>query len=324
MLRWLLSILGISALAFCTGCDADQALVETDHALAAKVGAPEPLPLGALPTWESGLAEMMYYDAERVIYDTPRSYTLVALTVREFHDDAEWVKTTREGGAPVLKLLIAEETPANNYNYRFTTTLIADRATLAPRALTSTSQEWCGTTYCRAIWADGAATLREYSYMDDRGERELDLPTGALPIEVALLHARDLVARQDYLAEQPARLWLPTARTIRWWPVEEAVSAVWRTKGRSVLATPAGSFDTVRLILDPTADAGEASDADGGDSKARAAKRLLAEVWVEAARPHRVIRFEIGDTKATLAGTESRPYWDSSSRSRFYERGAAP
>ena len=90
--------------------------------------------LGQLPYWDDGLSEVSYYKAVDIIYGKPRSYVRVHMVNRQWMDPTTGVKSSKPDAEslPVLKLIISEEIPTENYSYRYLTTIFARRSDLAP------------------------------------------------------------------------------------------------------------------------------------------------------------------------------------------------
>lgn len=260
--------------------------------------------LGGLPIWDDGLAEMCYYDATTSIYGKPRHYTRVHLVNREWFELESGVKTDQTESAtarPVLKLNIAEEIPTANYNYRYLTTLFANRATLWPHKLVVSSQEWCGSTFKHLRWRDDALHVQSFSYFEGAADATTTLPANVLPFEAAFLIAREVALG----GAPPADVrWLPPVRTNRAPRLTPIADAKWEVGARSKLQVKLGEIECVEVRFTL------------GDATCR--------FWVETAPPHRLVKFAGFDESFELVGYEHRAYWDARWTSNFYPPNDAP
>ncbi|MCB2410280.1 hypothetical protein [Hymenobacter lucidus] len=134
--------------------------------------------------WEDGLAEVATYEAERVIYKKMRRFELTQITVKEEFNQEFNVKTDayeRPDEFPVLKVNQFCRIPTDQYPYHFLTSLFFRRdQPVALHKLTTSSQEWCGTTF-KAITDDGEQYTEVYnSYWDGQGAGQRQLRRNAL------------------------------------------------------------------------------------------------------------------------------------------------
>ncbi|TYZ07899.1 hypothetical protein FY528_14370 [Hymenobacter lutimineralis] len=139
--------------------------------------------------WDDGLAEVATYEAERVIYNKPRQFEYTLITVKEDFNRQFNVKTDdyqRPDLFPVMKVNEFCRIPTDNYPYHFLTSLFFPREQpTALHKLTTSSQEWCGTTF-KAVQAGSTGYQLTYnSYWDGQGEGTRPLP-GAMLFEDAL------------------------------------------------------------------------------------------------------------------------------------------
>ncbi len=259
--------------------------------------------LGALSIWDDGFAEISYYDATRTIYGQPRSYTRVQIVVREWFDPEAGVKTDDTSAAsavPVLKLNICEEIPTENYNYRLMQTLLAQRYTLAPLKLASSSQEWCGTSYKHLRWTGPDPGYHSFSYFEGEADQHWPLPDGAVPFETLLLKARE---RATAAGTTRLRVLPPMDSThgVAPRPTDVTLTA---GPGIDSLKTPAGTFRVRSVII-----AGLAEP---------------ARLWIETDGAQRLIRYDLAGTRGTLRAVERRAYWDRNWKSSAHPVGEAP
>lgn len=129
--------------------------------------------------WEDGLAEVAVYDAERVIYNQVRRLEYVQLTVKEDFNQQYQVKTDdyqRPDLFPVMKVNQFCRIPTEQYPYHFLTSLFFRRESpTSLHKLTTSSQEWCGTTF-KAFLDDGQQYVETYnSYWDGQGASQRHL-----------------------------------------------------------------------------------------------------------------------------------------------------
>jgi hypothetical protein len=130
--------------------------------------------------WDDGLAEVATYAAERVIYNKSRPFDYTLITVKEDFNKAYNVKTDqydRKDLFPVMKVNQFCRIPTDNYPYHFMTAMFFRRDNpLYLHKMTSSSQEWCGTTF-KAITQAGNHFLFAFnSYWDGQGAGKMNLP----------------------------------------------------------------------------------------------------------------------------------------------------
>ncbi|MCC2545138.1 hypothetical protein LJY25_01660 [Hymenobacter sp. BT175] len=134
--------------------------------------------------WEDGLAEVAVYDAERVIYNKPRRFEYVQITVKEEFNQRFNVKTDdyqRTDLFPVMKVNQFCRIETDQYPYHFLTSLFFRRdEPITLYKLTTSSQEWCGNTF-KAITDDALQYTQSYnSYWDGQGSGERALRRNVL------------------------------------------------------------------------------------------------------------------------------------------------
>ena len=258
--------------------------------------------LSDLSVWDDGLSEMCYYDATDTVYGTKRHYTRVHLFNRQWMDPATGVKTEPDspGAVPAFKLLIAEQIPTDNYNYRYLTTVFLRRSDLTPLKMTSSSQEWCGHTFKHLRWTDDRLDVQSFSYFPDEGDRTYQRVADAVPFESLFVLARNVVS-----TGRTRRLQLlPSMRSNRQVVPDAAAATLVPDSMTKRVTVPLGTFEVRRVQLQ--------SD------------RLSAWFDVEVDAPHRIIAFEAGRLAGRLQSFERRAYWDQRWGSAVYPRGSAP
>jgi hypothetical protein len=260
--------------------------------------------LGALAIWDDGLAEMAYYDAEYTIYGERRAYTRVQLLNREWFDPDSGVKVSPDtpGAVEVFKLNIAEEVPTENYNYRFLTTVFAERDTLALRKLATSSQEWCGLTYKHARWRDDGLDVQSFSYFAGEAEETASLPASVMPFEASFLLVRQYVATAA-IPDEPVAL-LPPLRSNHGIGSLAAAPGKFTLGAAEELTTPAGTGAARPVTLE------------------HAGKTY--RYWVQQAPPYLLLRYEGPGEGVELAALERRAYWDQEWESDVHPVNEAP
>ncbi|MCR5886453.1 hypothetical protein LRS06_01420 [Hymenobacter sp. J193] len=153
--------------------------------------------------WDDGLAEVATYAAERTIYQKPRQFEYTLITVKEDFNREFNSKTDdyqRPDLFPVMKVNQFCRIPTDNYPYHFLTSLFFRREQPTQlHKLTTSSQEWCGTTF-KALTAEASGYQQTYnSYWDGQGAGTRHLP-GAMLFEDGLPYT----LRSLRFARQPA------------------------------------------------------------------------------------------------------------------------
>lgn len=165
--------------------------------------------------WDDGQAEVATYDASTVVYGKPRAHTLRLITVyedfnREYYAKADW-PYGQKPILPVIKQIQTTTIPTANYDYHFLTAVFVDRDDFGRTVkLTTTSQDWCGTTsktfelwgekprmIYTSYWdGEGNGTRELGSNIDDYFEEDLLLNLRALPFRDGLNAAFWLYPKQ--------------------------------------------------------------------------------------------------------------------------------
>jgi hypothetical protein len=123
--------------------------------------------------WDDGKAEVITYDAERVVYGKSRSFEYTYVLVKETFNKEYQVKTDaydRNDLYEVMKINKFCRIPTMKYPYHYLTSVFLKRddASLVHK-LTNTSQEWCGNT-AKSFVEDGNNYRYQYmSYWDGQG-----------------------------------------------------------------------------------------------------------------------------------------------------------
>ncbi|GEO05008.1 hypothetical protein AAE02nite_26720 [Adhaeribacter aerolatus] len=160
--------------------------------------------------WDDGLAEVAIYQAERVVYNKPRSFEYVLITVKEDFNQAFNVKTdnyNRSDLFPVMKVNQFCRIPTDNYPYHYLTSLFFRRENpVQVHKITSSSQEWCGNTFKAITQAGNNFNYSFNSYWDEQGTGELTLPgdllfEDQLPYTLRSLRFKDGLTLKAPIAE---------------------------------------------------------------------------------------------------------------------------
>jgi len=202
--------------------------------------------------WYDGKAEYAEYEASRVIYGQPRSYTARFFTNKERYDFATSTKAN-SGGLEAFKFHQRHDAPTPNYMYHFSTMAYVDTQNLMPVKLEMSSQEDCGATFKQFVTQRKGQAMdwMQSSYFPGEGVKRGKLPlTGEVPLVYA--DALPLVLRSFPFGkvEQIELDVIPTQTDTHLTPVER-VRVVVRYAGREVVEVPAGKIDAHVLQVLP-------------------------------------------------------------------------
>ncbi|NOT02569.1 MAG: hypothetical protein HOP29_18330 [Phycisphaerales bacterium] len=264
-----------------------------------------------LPLWEDGFSEMCYYDATCELQGKRREFTRVHLMNREAMDERRWIKAAGNETyvLPVLKMVISEEAPTENYNYRFLTTAYLERPSLEPVKVCVSSQEWSGHSFKMLQWSrfqenqpsEWSLDLCSYSDIPDEGDRWWPHLSNVDAYESLYLFARAVIASGG----ESRRMRLLHSLRHNHAADSEPVSAILRIDGEPrEIKVPPGRFNVRRVVLDWEG----------------------AETWfdVETAAPFRLVAYQASDIHAELRFVERRAYWDPEWKSGFHKPENAP
>lgn len=260
-----------------------------------------------LAVWDDGLAELCYYDASETIYGRTRNYTRVMLVNREWLNSEQMVKSESKStqDLPVFKTNLIEEIPTENYNYRYMATVFLGRPELRFEKLSASSQEWCGTTFQRAVRRGTGIDVESFSYFEGEADRHATLPADSdlYPLAAMFLLAREVSSTG---VSKPVRV-LPKMRSTHGIAPEPSVGLLSREEAARQVRTSLGAIHCRRVML-----------SNGAGEK-------VASYDIEAAAPYRVVAHEhVDGLRLVLRYSERRAYWDRKQASRFYEQGQAP
>jgi len=134
----------------------------------------DPLGFAQHPRWSDGKAEVARYAAVRTIYGGEREFELIRIAVREPYDPARRVKpdTSRPGAVDAIKTVAVHEVPSGK-PYAYRQQVICRVAQADPRHLfdaTSSSQEWCGSTFSLLVRRGAGFEREAHCYFDGLGD----------------------------------------------------------------------------------------------------------------------------------------------------------
>jgi len=213
------------------------------------------------PVWYDGLAEQADYEATRVIYGQPRSYTARLFTNKERYDPDTTTKAAGGDGVEVFKFHQRHDAPTKNYTYHFSTMSYVRSADLASVKLEMASQEDCGATFKRFVYDGETIKWFQSSYFPNEG-----LKTGAVDTPDAFVYADALpLVLRGYPFDEPREVVLnvmPVQTDTHLTPVRP-VPMVVKLVETKTMDLPAGQIETHVLSLSPVQ---KQDRIDGGDT----------------------------------------------------------
>lgn len=256
-------------------------------------------PAGFWDHWGDGQAELDSYTLVQPRYGELRRGTAVWVFVTEDFTEAQRVKSDGGHGDeyPVFKHNDVRHFQTGIYDYDLLTSTFTKLGgpVGVPVKVSMGMQEWCGNAYSQLLSRPTTLDFTGHSYFDGEGDRQIALPR---PAQAVLLDQMPTLAR-GIIGAWPApgasaeiQLLDSLARQrmehhdARWIP-----ATVTRAPQPAPVTVPAGTFDAAAVTLTPSA----------GPSY----------TWqVEAAPPHRIVRWESSDGEVgELVATIRAPYW---------------
>jgi hypothetical protein len=256
--------------------------------------------------WGDGRAELAGYDLTFPRYGHPRSGVAVTIFVTETFSNSLRVKSDpgKHPAAdefPVMKLNLVEDFATGIYDYNLMTSAFVALSAVnglpagSATKVSFSSQEWCGNVYAQVLFDASSARLTAHSYFDGEAdqERTLDVPAGTLDEDALPLWARGFAAPVLATGESRTVMLLGSLRSARLAhrPLDVVRATLTRAAGATRVTVPAGTFAVERRTVALA----------GGVS------------WtfdVEAAEPHRIVRWECSDGElAQLLASDRLQYW---------------
>ncbi len=249
--------------------------------------------------WHDGKAELDGYRLTVSRYGQERVGTGVMIYVTEPFSESRRVKVEDAGADPgdtfdVLKLNVIRDFQTGIYDYNTMVSVFVRSADFSPVKISFTSAEWCGHVYEELLFYPGKITGYYHSYFEDEsGPVEMENVEGGIAEDNLFVLLRGL--RGDFLepgGRREVRLF-PSVFAGRLAHVQPAwVDAVIeRRADPQKIQVPAGEFEVTGYTVGIT----------GGRE---------GIYYVEAAYPHRIIRWEMPpDVRGELTGSERLVYW---------------
>lgn len=274
--------------------------------------------------WGDGRAEVATYDLTYPRYGEPRRGVAVAVFVTEtFSEDA---RVKADPGThpssdefPVMKLNLVQDFPTGIYDYHLMTSAFAGlsehggRTEGAVAKVSFSSQEWCGQVWHELVPEARSVRYVSHSYFDGEADErvELDWPADGVAEDALLLWARGLASPVLDPGESRRVRLLSALEISRLGhaPPEWARATLARANETSSIDVPAGRFEVVRLEVEIEAGVARRSYPPRAAAGPRPVRRWT--FWVEAAAPHRIVRWErAGGARAELLASRRLPYWE--------------
>jgi len=247
--------------------------------------------------WHDGLAELDGYRLSVDRYGQTREGYAVMIYVTEPFSDSKRVKVNDHTRNPsdvvdVLKLNLVRDFQTGIYDYNTMTSVFVRASDFDPLKVTFSSAEWCGHVYSEMVFRDRIDGFFSSYFEDESGSFQIDRQRNAVSEDNLFILLRGL--RGEFLAAGQSRkiLLLPSAYHSRLThrPVEYIEATISRAKGTEQTAVPAGSFETARYDVS-------------------AGKDRSGSFWIEAAYPHRIVRWSLAPDVGELTGTARLKYW---------------
>jgi len=203
------------------------------------------------PVWYDGQAEQADYQAIRMIYGQPRSYTARFFTNKERYDPDTTTKAVGSTGIEVFKFHQRHDAPTKNYTYHFSTMSYVATPVLMSVKLEMGSLEDCGASFKRFVNGPDGLTWMQSSYFPQEGMKQGTLD---VPDSFVFADALPLVLR-GYPFGEPREMELnvlPTQMDTHWTETKPVTMVVQYVE-RKTMDLPVGEVDTHMLRLVPKA-----------------------------------------------------------------------
>ncbi len=282
---------------------------------AAKAPAPVDPPFGAY--WHDGKAELDGYRYTVTRYGQKRRGQAVLVYVTEPFSRSKNVKVDDPAKNPrdtfdVLKLNLVRDFQTGIYDYNTMTSLFVQSQDFDPVKVSFSSTEWCGNVYEELRLDPGRVTQRLTSYFEDESAtRDEPRMKGGILEEELFVKLRGLNGEYLRAGDSTTVPLLLSAfrRRLAHWPLRWTAVTIQRLEGTRMVGVPAGRFKTLVYTV---------KTGNGHDGL----------FFVEAAYPHRIIRWEWkqaarqkggsgpslgqrheGNDSGELAGSARLEYW---------------
>ena len=257
--------------------------------------------------WGDGQAELSGCDLTFPRYGQLRRGVAVTIFVTETFSNTLRVKADPgkhppDDEFPVMKLNLVEDYQTGIYDYNdMTSSFVA----LAPvngkpagsaTKISFSSQEWCGQTFQQLLFDTTAIRATSHRYFDGEGDRQnqLDSPAEGIGEDDLLLWARGMAAPRLAPGESREVPLLSSLQASRQQhtPLSWRRATLSRAARQQQISVPLGKFAVeVRT--------------------AAIAGGVARTIYVEAAEPHRIIRWESSTGEhAELLGSRRMKYWE--------------
>lgn len=257
-------------------------------------------PAGFWDHWGDGRAELAGYTLTERRYGELRQGEAVLVFVTEDFTAKQRVKSDGGHGDeyPVLKLNEVRDFQTGIYDYNLMTSawlrLDGEVPLGLPDKVSFSMQEWCGHVYEELVVQPDGLDQRFFSYFDgETTEGKRDLPARGVVADAMPMLVRGLGGTLLAPGESRDVPWLASApdrrmqhREFRW-----ETAKLTRSAGSEAIEVPAGSFQAYSVV-------------------AEVAGGTTTTWWVEAAAPHRLVKWARSDGEVgELTGAVRRSYW---------------
>lgn len=248
--------------------------------------------------WYDGKAELDGYRLKVSRYGELRDGTAVMIFVTEPFSESKRVKVDDHRKNPsdvvsALKLNLVRDFQTGIYDYNTMTSVFVRSSDFDPLKVTFSSAEWCGHVFTEMVFREGITGHVSSYFEDESGDIRMERPEGSIVADNLFVLLRGL--RGDYLAAGESKQLQLLAGAyyarLSHRTLEYTNATISRAAASESVTVPAGSFDVMRY--DVTV---------GGDRS--------GAFWIEAAYPHRIIRWELPpDASGELTGSARLEYW---------------
>ena len=249
--------------------------------------------------WHDGKAELNGYRLKLTRYGQPRDGKAVLIYVTEPFSAAKRVKLDEPAKHPgdavtVLKLNLVRDFQTGIYDYNTMVSAFVDTSNFAPLKISFSSAEWCGHVYEELQFTSNQVAAVYHSYFEgESGDTKLEVPPGGVAEDNLWILLRGL--RREFLPASESRdvPFLPGVfhNRLAHQPLKWTTASIQRLAQTESVKVPAGTFESIVY---------EIKIADGRTGR----------FHIEAAYPHRIVRWELlPDIAAELTGSARLEYW---------------